>query len=431
MMNDILREFLDKFVVVYLDDILLIYSKSEEEHLEHVRLVMEALKKAELYANPKKCKFLQKQIDFCGHIVGGGRIQMDRAKVQAILDWPQLRSVTDVRSFLGLCAYYNRFVKDFALIAAPLYELIKGSPEKTSRPVKMDFAAQLAFERLKKAMTGSTVVAQPDTSRPFIIETDASDFGYGAVILQVQPDGKEHPIAFLSKGFSPAERNYDTHERELLAIKQALRKRACYVENGFKTVVRTDHAGLSYLKTTTKPSGRLTRWLAEFGQFDLDIVYKPGPQNIVADALSRRSDYQVRTMEWGSDFDLALEAFVRDKKIPKDDEMAKELKKHEDHLRWNKDTERVEYQESSTSAYVPYLELWARSDTVNDRHRNLGHLGLSSMFKILRKRHWWPNMRQDIAGFVRACPECQLATKPRENRHRDQLHPLIEWTDRS
>ena len=177
-------------------------------------------------------------------------------------------------------------------------------------------------------MASGAVLAQPDTSKAFIIETDASDFGYGAILIQIGEDGLEHPIAFESKQFSSAERNYALHERELFAIKEALRKWRCYIENGTTTLVRTDHASLQYLKSTTKPSGRLARWLAEFGEFNLNIKYKPGTEMIVADTLSRRSDYQLRTME----FDEALKSYARNGTLSGDEAIDADLKKYEGQL---------------------------------------------------------------------------------------------------
>ena len=140
IMNDILRPFLDKFVVVYLDDIL-IYSNSKEEHMEHVRSVMQALADAKLYANPSKCTFLQKSIEFCGHIVGQGTVRMDHSKVRTIKEWPPLQTVHDVRSFLGLCAYYRRFIPDFAEVAGSLYALIQSSEERKHKTVQMNYSA--------------------------------------------------------------------------------------------------------------------------------------------------------------------------------------------------------------------------------------------------------------------------------------------------
>ncbi len=424
IMNDMLRPYLDDFAVVYLDDIL-IYSKTREEHIEHVRKVMQCLHDHNLYAKPSKCAFLQQTIEFCGHVVGQGKVRMDLAKVKVILDWPPLQTVHDVRSFLGLCAYYRRFILDFAQLAGPLYELIKGSEGRRYKTVHLNHGAQLAFDRLKETMASHTVLTQPDVSKPFIIETDASDFGWGAVLLQVGEDGFEHPITFESKQFTPAERNYATHERELLAIKEALRKWRCYIENGTVTTVRTDHAGLQYLKTTVKPSGRLARWLMEFGSFNLNIIYKPGTEMIIADTLSRRRGYHLRTME----FDDALRAYARDGKFSGDEDVDRELRKYGGQLMLD-DDDTIYHRDSADDTWAPYTEHWARSDLLNQIHNQYGHVAHETMFDIIRVRQWWPGMRQDIRHFVQHCSACQLAAKPREV-YRDEMHPSHTWKDRS
>ena len=431
VMNDLLRPYLDKFVVVYLDDIL-IYSKNDEEHTQHIKLVVEALRKHGFYAKPSKCSFYQKHIEFCGHIIGDGEVKMDEAKLKAIRDWPPLQTVHDVRSFLGLCAYYRRFIEDFALLAGPLYDLIKGAEGKKFKPVQMHFAARNAFTAIKNAMCSDRVLAQPDTSLPFVIETDASDFGWGAVLYQAGPDGVERPVAFESKAFSPAERNYATHERELLAIKEGLRKWRCYIENGTTTVVRTDHAGLQHIRTTVKPSGRLARWLAEFGEYKLDIRYKPGTEMIVPDTLSRRSDYRLRILEADLrtiSFDDAIIVYARDNTLPGEAEWDVSLKRFEGQLRVD-DEDQVYHRDSPTDSWVPYTPLWSRADILNATHKSYGHCSADTMFDIIRTRQWWPDMRKDIKGFVRSCPECQLAAKPRDIK-RDEMHPSGTWSDRS
>lgn len=419
--NDMLRPFLDKFVVVYLDDIL-IYSKNDKEHLEHVKLVVETLRENGYYAKPSKCAFFQKTIEFCGHIIGNGEVRMDEAKLKAIRDWPQLQTVHDVRSFLGLCAYYRRFIEDFAIITGSLYELIRGSEGKKFKAIVMTFADKNAFYCIKNAMCSDRVLAQFETSLPFIIETDASDFGWGAVLYQVGPDGKERPIAFESKAFSPAERNYATHERELLAIKESLRKWRCYVENGTTTLVRTDHAGLQHLRTTVKPSGRLARWLAEFGNYKLDIRYKPGSQMTVPDALSRRSDFRLGVLEADLrtiTFDEAVVAYARDGSLPGEKEWDVELQKYENQLKLGDG--RPYHRDSPNHFWVSYTDTWARSDFLNVIHKNYGHCSSETMMDIIRVRQWWPGMRKDIRLFVRHFSECQLAAKSKDYR-RDQMH---------
>ena len=258
LMNSILRPYIDKFVLVYLDDIL-VYSNSQEEHLEHLRLVFEALQQHSLYARPDKCVFDQPRVEFCGHLVGQGIVEVLDSKVKAIKEWPQPRNVQEVRQFYGLVNYYRRFIRHFSIIAAPLSDLFRsheGNMRK-KRPIAWSMLHQAAFERLKNAMTTVPVLIQPDPTRPYTIETDSSDFGNGMALYQEGDDGKLHPVAFDGRKLQGAEIRYPTHEKELLAIKDALQKWHHYIENGLPITIITDHDSLKYMNTVQKPSKRL------------------------------------------------------------------------------------------------------------------------------------------------------------------------------
>lgn len=459
-MNDLLREYLNDFVVVYIDDVL-IFSKNEAEHLEHVRKVMVKLRDAGFYAKSSKCVFGASQVEFCGHTIGGGKIQMSQAKVDAVSQWPRPENVHHVRQFLGLCSYYRRFIRDFARLASPLHDLLKTEGTNKRRPVNWDARSELAFVRLKDAITAKPVLAQPDPRRPYIIETDASDYARGAVLLQKGDDGKEHPVAFESRKFIPAECNYPTHERELLAIKDAVRAWSVYFQNGHTTTVRTDHAGLQYMKTTKTPSKRLARWIAEFQEYDLDIKYKPGPQMVVADSLSRRPDYKPKDSENAgsakevlSDDDrtmfhspkeslayvinaltLALTQisdlmipYLENGTLPTDaaDIAVVKSRSHEFKLDGPKGDEDLFHQDGKDEPWVRVTPLWSRQDTLDEIHRT-GHFGELTMWDILRRRCWWDGMKRDIRDFCRYCPQCQLAGARHENVARSSQVPSYEW----
>jgi hypothetical protein len=206
LMNSILRSYIDKFVLVYLDDIL-VYSNSEEEHLEHLRLVFEALQKHSLYARPDKCTFDQLNVEFCGHLVGQGVVKVLDSKVKAIKEWPQPRNVQEVRQFYGLVNYYRRFIRHFSIVAAPLSDLFKSHEGDTrkKRPIAWSMLHQAAFERLKNIITTVPVLIQPDPTKPYTIETDSSDFGNGMALYQEGDDGKLHPVAFDGRKLHGAE----------------------------------------------------------------------------------------------------------------------------------------------------------------------------------------------------------------------------------
>ena len=241
LMNDIFREYLDKFVIVYLDDIL-IYSRTKEEHLEHVRIVLSTLRKHKLYAKAKKCEFVQTKVEYTGHFISNEGISVDPRKIETIKKWPAPTNVSEVRSFLGLASYYRKFVKKFSAIATPLTALLH-------KDLKFEWSkeAQKAFDILKEKLTTTPVLLLPDPTKPFVVTTDASDFAIGAVLTQNQGKG-EQPVAYESRKLSPAEQNYATHEKELLAIIHAIRTWRMYLEGQHFTVV-TDHASLEYIKT--------------------------------------------------------------------------------------------------------------------------------------------------------------------------------------
>ena len=286
-MNEVLRPYLDQFVVVvvYLDDIL-IYSKNQDEHMEHLRLVLEKLREHHLFAKQSKCAFLLEEVEFLGHIVSSQGIKMDAAKVKAVADWPQPASVRDVRSFLGLIGYYRRFIQDFSRLAAPLTEL-------TRKDINFYWSSEhaAAFNALKADIQTAPVLATPDPTKPFILYTDASILATGAVLLQPDNNNKPRPLTFLSHKLLPAERNYTVGELELLAIIHALRAWRCFLE-GTDFVVYTDHLNLATMMKAPTLNGRQARWATFLQQFlpGMEIKYKRGADNL-ADPLSRRPDY--------------------------------------------------------------------------------------------------------------------------------------------
>jgi len=276
MMNSILRNSLDKFCLVYLDDIL-IFSNSISDHQKHLRTVLGILKEHKLYAKPSKCTVGAETLEFCGHIVGQGTLRPAPAKISAIKDWPAPKTAHHVQQFLGLASYYRRFVQGFARIAAPLSDLLKEDDielhTKKNRPIVWNALCDSAFQRLKDALTSESILIQVAVREPFTIETDASEWAIGCALMQNGTDGKLHPVAYDDRKLQGAELNYPVHEKELLAIKHALRTWQYYIKNGHTTTIVTDHEGLQYLKNTPHLSKRLARWIDEFQQYDLDIQY--------------------------------------------------------------------------------------------------------------------------------------------------------------
>ena len=243
--NDILREFLDDFCVVYLDDIL-IYSDTQEEHDAHVSKILAKLQEAGISLKLEKCEFDKSSVGFLGFIVGVNGISMDPSKVEAIQAWRTPRSALDIQIFLGLSNFYCRFVKNYSKIATPLTSLLKKKAKFVWSP-----SAQKAFDALKSALSSGPVLRHFDPKKPCIIEADACNYALGAVCSQYDDEGRLHPIAFYSRKLLPAEMNYQIYDKELLAIVVAFKHWCHYLEfSSQQTVVLTDHKNLECFTTT-------------------------------------------------------------------------------------------------------------------------------------------------------------------------------------
>ncbi|CAI7927016.1 unnamed protein product, partial [Closterium sp. NIES-54] len=273
LMNNIFQPFLDRFVIVFLDGIL-IFSKSLEEHAQHLRIVLDTLRQHRLYAKLSKCTFDRSSIGFLGHVISSQGIAMDPAKVQCLADWPAPRTVAELQSFIGLAKYYNKFIFNFSHICAPLSDLFR-----QSAAFQWGLPQQTTFSSIKAALTSAPVITVADPSRPYFIWTDASDVAVGAILCQDHGHGMQ-PLAFESRKLQPAERNYATHDQELLAIVHAIKTWRCYVELQPVTVY-TDHRPLQHLKTQPVLSRRQARWAEFLEQFvpSLQIIYRPGKLN--------------------------------------------------------------------------------------------------------------------------------------------------------
>ncbi|WVZ57930.1 hypothetical protein U9M48_008258 [Paspalum notatum var. saurae] len=277
MMNSVFMEYLDKFVVIFIDDIL-IYSKTEEEHEEHLRLVLQKLREHKLYAKFSKCDFWIEEVKFLGHVISNGGIVVDQSKVSEVQNWKIPEDVKGIRSFLGLAGYYRRFIEGFSKIAKPMTALLE-------KNIKFQWtsACQKAFEELKKRLTTTPVLTFPDMHKPFSVYCDASRLGLGCVLMQ---EGKV--IAYASRQLRDHEKNYSTHDLELAAVVHALKVWRHYLF-GQKCDIYTDHKSLKYIFTQTELNMRQRRWLELIKDYDLEIHYHPGKANVVADALSRKS----------------------------------------------------------------------------------------------------------------------------------------------
>ena len=276
LMNRVFREFLDQFVTVFIDDIL-VYAQTEEEHAEHLRQVLQTLCRNELYAKYEKCGFWLKEVQFLGHIISDRGISVDPGKVSAVREWGHPTTPTEIRSFLGLERYYRRFIRGFSKIAGPLTHLTrKGVPFIWSD------ACQLAFDELKEKLTSTPVLALPRPIVEYLVYTDTSLQGLGGVLQQ-----ESQAIAYDSCTLKPHESHYPTHDLELAAFVFALRIWRHYLL-GEKFRLFTDHKSLQYLFMQKELNMHQHRWLEFVKDYKFDIQYHPGKANVVADALRRR-----------------------------------------------------------------------------------------------------------------------------------------------
>jgi hypothetical protein len=275
-MNKVFMEYLDRSVVVFIDDIL-IYFKSDSDHEEHLRLVLQKLRDNQLYAKYSKCEFWIDEVSFLGHIISNGGISVDPAKVKEIMAWSVPTTVTEIRSFLGLAGYYRRFIEGFSKIAKPMTSLLE-----KGREFKWDEKCQDSFDQLKIRLMSPPVLVIPDLQKGFDIYCDACGQGLGCVLMQ-----EEHVIAYASRQLRKHELNYPTHDLELAVVVHALKIWRHYIR-GTKCQVYTDHKSLKYIFTQKDLNLMQRRWLELIKDYDLEIHYHPRKANLVADALSQK-----------------------------------------------------------------------------------------------------------------------------------------------
>jgi hypothetical protein len=395
LMNSIFKPFLRKFVLVFFDDIL-IYSKSWEDHLQHVDKVLQLLKEQQLYAKPSKCFFGVKEVEYLGHIVSHEGVKVDPNKIKAMMDWPIPKTLKNLRGFLGLTGYYRKFVRNYGRIAAPLTALTKKdafswTPEATK-----------AFEQLKEAMCTAPVLTTPDFTKTFIVECDASGNGIGAVLMQ---EGR--PLAFESRPIKGRDLHKPIYEKEMMAILHALKKwRPYLIGRHFK--VKTDHDSLKYFLEQRLSSEEQQKWVTKILGYDFEIVYKKGKQNVVADALSRKDEdveaflcaISIIQPDWIIE---ARDEWKNDEKVWTLIERLQQDSGASDTFTWKNDSlwykDRLYLCKNSQLKQKVLLEL--HTSPVG------GHSGFLKTYHRVKKDFFWDGLKTDVQRFVAECLVCQ------------------------
>ena len=397
---------MDQFVVVFIDDILM-YSKDREIHDTHLQVVLDILRKEQLYAKLSKCEFWLTEVSFLRHIVSKEGIREDPKKIEVVVGWKPPRNVIEVRSFLGLAGYYRRFVKGFSMIAAPMTRLLQ-------KNVKYEWSEkfQRSFEKLKVFLTEAPVLTQPTCGKEYVIYSDASLNGLRCVLMQ---EGKV--VTYASRQLKPHERNYLTHDLELAAIVFALKIWRHYLYRE-KCFIYTDHKSLKYLPSQRELNLRQRRWMELIKDYDCVIDYHPGKANVVVDVLSRKTVQTLRALNahlsLSDDGTTVAELIARPNLLnqvleaqKKDDKIFAII----DQIGDGKETE-FTVNENGVLYYKDRVcvtdEDELRKAILEEAHSGSFaiHPGSTKMYQDLKTSFWWSGMKRDVLEFVTKCLVC-------------------------
>jgi transposase InsO family protein len=425
--------------LAYLDDII-VFSEDESSHVNRLRVVLSRLQQAGLKLKPSKCSLMQRSVLFLGHVISACGIATDPQKTHDIVNWPVPQNIKEVRAFLGLCGYYRRYVERFAELARPLHALT----EKNHR-FEWTTQCQTAFDSLKTALTSPPILAVPNDSDQFILDTDASNWAIGAVLSQIQGGG-EKVIAYASRKLSRSEANYCVTRRELLAIVYFVKYFRHYLL-GRPIVIRTDHAALQWLRRTPEVVGQQARWIATLEEYDYVVQHRPGARHANADAMSRLPCLRTQCCgdgvnrievgqisienpdvieEHSQEFDI-LRAQDEDIEIamvkktlqssaepPQFDDIAgtsslvKALYRQFHRLSADDGILRRTFEEPSTGCSIKQV-VWPRRyrrSLIQEIHHSLGHLGQTRTKAAVQQRAYWPGWSSDVEGVLRECEAC-------------------------
>ncbi|PKU87302.1 RNA-directed DNA polymerase [Dendrobium catenatum] len=395
LMNQVFRSYLNKFLVIYFDDIL-IYSQNMEEHLQHLKQVFLVLLEQHLFANTTKCEFLVDTIKFLGFVISPTGLEMDFDKVKAIHGWPTPTSINDVRRFHGLASFYRRFIQNFSMVAAPLTEILKRPQFEWTK------AAQESFDQLKDLMQRAPVLTLPNFSKVFEVECDASQNGIGAVLSQ-----EGHPVAYFSEKLNESRQKYSIYDKEFYAIVRALQYWSHYLL-GQEFILFTDHQSLKHLQYQSKLNTRHAKWVEYLSSFHYSLKYKSGTTNQVADALSRRhmllNTLQVKTVG----FEIIKDLYEKDPDFAKIWQLCL-LKPYKFfHLE-------QKYLFKGNKLCIPQGSL--REAIIFENHNGglAGHFGRDKTLALIHENFYWPSLEKDVTRHIKRCHICKMAKTTQHN----------------
>lgn len=426
LIDSVLGADLEPNVFVYLDDIVVV-TQTFDRHLEVLEEVFRRLKEANLTVSWDKCQFCRDEMRYLGYVIDRRGLRVDPDKVKAMLDLPAPTDVRGVRRILGTFSWYRRFIADFSNIVAPISGLLR----KNKKFVWTD-ECNRAFLQIKEALVMSPILCCPDYSLPFVVGTDASGFGIGAVLSQPHPDG-DRVVCFLSRSLTRQERNYSTTERECLAVLWAIEKLRPYIE-GVEFTVVTDHYSLKWLHNLKEPTGRLARWSLRLQQYTFKIEHRKGKDNVVPDMLSR----SVPVLDSVDVCELNAEVTCTDVWYSRmlQNVQSSPLKFSNWRISDGKLYKfvKVDYPSacpasSSWKLVVPKSQRLAVIRAAHDAPVS-GHMGVYKTFSRLADRYFWPKMRADVTAYIRRCNVC-AAHKPDQKGKSDPMvshaKPSLPW----
>lgn len=471
LLTQVLKQLNYKMALVYVDDIL-VFSKSFEDHLKHLQLVFDRLRSAGLTLKPSKCLFARPEVTYLGHVISKKGVHADISKVQAVQSFPVPKNQQQLRSFLGLCNYYKKFVKGYSHIVSPLNKLLR-----KDFPFEWSVKCQEAFDQLKSSLCSSPILIYPNLSKPFILTTDASGTAIGYILGQLDANGNEAVIAYNGRSLTPAERKWPIGELECLAVLEGIKTFHVYLANSrFK--IYTDHQALTWLSKVKQSTGRLARWSVLLQGYNYEICYRKGKNNTNADCLSRR-DYETtdeNTMEpedslpsintvkqpneptievnfiysetdSSSPSVLEITAETKSEVIPENiGELQRECPDFKFIYQYLEDQSLPE-EEGQSQKVIQQSQQYELLDGVlyhmfqprtrgkkHDRiikqlacprqfrdnllcaYHELGHFGFDRTYISLKQKYYFPGMYQAVADYIRACEPCQRAKQPAHSK---------------